>query len=175
MLQIIGSVLEFILGNTFPFIVFACYGESWSTLSDPRCVTAYDNGRSISTGAFWLAMGATLQPAYNAQTYYGTQTAGAEEFAASFGAFTIDTRCQLLNCANPSHHNTAFFMMAMALVTFFFFLGSLRTNLVFVLVFFFIDLAFIMLMATYWTLADGKTAVAANCHIVSTMLHLLSA
>jgi hypothetical protein len=30
-------------------------------------------------------MGVTLQPEFNAQTYYGTQTAGAEEFATSFG------------------------------------------------------------------------------------------
>lgn len=26
-LQIIGSVLEWIIGNTFPFVVFASYGE----------------------------------------------------------------------------------------------------------------------------------------------------
>jgi len=114
MLQVLGSVLEWILGNTFPFIVFACYG------------------------AFWLAMGATLQPEFNAQTYYGSQPSGAEKFYSSF----------------------AFFFMVMALVTFFFVIGSLRTNVVFVLVFVFIDLAFIMLMATYWTLAEGRTAIA---------------
>ena len=28
MLQILGSVLEWVLGNTFPFIVFACYGKT---------------------------------------------------------------------------------------------------------------------------------------------------
>lgn len=28
MLQVLGSVLEWILGNTFPFIVFACYGKT---------------------------------------------------------------------------------------------------------------------------------------------------
>jgi succinate-acetate transporter protein len=27
MLQIIGSLLEWILGNTFPFVVFASYGK----------------------------------------------------------------------------------------------------------------------------------------------------
>jgi hypothetical protein len=57
--------------------------------------------------------------------------------------------------------------MVMALVTFFFVVGSLRTNFVFVLVFVFIDLAFIMLMATYWTLAEGKTAVASKCQKVN--------
>lgn len=58
--------------------------------------------------------------------------------------------------------------MAMALVTLFFVIGSLRTNLVFVLIFVFIDLAFVMLMASYWTLAEGKTDVASKCQIVRT-------
>ncbi|OQU94530.1 hypothetical protein CLAIMM_00879 [Cladophialophora immunda] len=117
MLQVLGCVLEFIIGNTFPFVVFACYG------------------------AFWLAMGATLQPDFNAQAYYTTHPGGAEQFYSSF----------------------AFFFMVMALVTFFFLVASLRTNITFVLVFFFIDLAFIMLMATYWTMAEGKTAIAGKC------------
>lgn len=55
----------------------------------------------------------------------------------------------------------------MAIVTFFFLVASLRTNITFVLVFLFIDLAFIMLMATYWTAAEGKTAIAAKCQKVS--------
>ncbi len=57
--------------------------------------------------------------------------------------------------------------MVMALVTFFFLVASFRTNITFVLVFLFIDLAFIMLMATYWTLAEGKMAVAEKCQKVS--------
>ncbi|CAK7199495.1 hypothetical protein SEUCBS139899_002175 [Sporothrix eucalyptigena] len=121
MLQIIGSVLEWILGNTFTYIVFACYG------------------------AFWLALGVTLTPAYDAQAYYDTQSGGSAEFAASF----------------------AFFHMCMALVTFFFCVGSIRTNLVLWLVFVFIDLAFIMLMAVYWTTAEGMTEVAGKLQIVS--------
>lgn len=55
----------------------------------------------------------------------------------------------------------------MALVTFFILVASLRTNIVYVLVFLFIDLAFIMLMATYWTLAEGKVTVAGKCQKVS--------
>ncbi|KAK5332313.1 hypothetical protein LTR98_011557, partial [Exophiala xenobiotica] len=118
MLQVLGSILEWIIGgNTFPFVVFACYS------------------------AFWLAMGVTLQPAFNAQAYYAAQAGGTSQFYSSF----------------------SFFWMVMALVTFFFLVASVRTNIVFVLVFFFIDLAFIMLMATYWTLAEGKTAIAGKC------------
>jgi uncharacterized protein len=46
LLMIIGSFLEFILGNTFPFVVFGSFG------------------------AFWLTFGATLTPFYNAATAY---------------------------------------------------------------------------------------------------------
>jgi len=67
LLQIIGSVMEWIIGNTFPFVVFGSYG------------------------AFWLALAATLQPAYNAQGAYTSGLTGAElaagkaEFLSSFG------------------------------------------------------------------------------------------
>jgi uncharacterized protein len=46
LLMVIGSVLEFILGNTFPFVVFGSFG------------------------AFWLTFGATLTPYYNAAIAY---------------------------------------------------------------------------------------------------------
>ena len=67
MLQIIGSVMEWIIGNTFPFVVFGSYG------------------------AFWLALGATLQPSYNAEGAYTSGLTGAEaaagqaQFLSSFG------------------------------------------------------------------------------------------
>ena len=44
--MILGSFLEFILGNTFPFVVFGSFG------------------------AFWLTFGATLTPYYNASIAY---------------------------------------------------------------------------------------------------------
>lgn len=36
-------------------------------------------------GAFWLALGITLTPFYNAQAFYSTGSGGSAEFAASFG------------------------------------------------------------------------------------------
>jgi succinate-acetate transporter protein len=61
--------------------------------------------------------------------------------------------------------------MCMALVTFFFVVGSIRTNVVLWLVFVFIDLAFIMLMAVYWTLAEGRTDLANRLQTVSGRPH----
>lgn len=66
--MIIGGFLEFILGNTFPFVVFSSFG------------------------AFWLTFGSTLQPFYNAYGAYApagatSAAAGLDEPAwnASFG------------------------------------------------------------------------------------------
>ncbi len=63
----VGGVLEFILGNTFPFVVFGSFG------------------------AFWLTFGATLQPFYNAYGAYADSGAPAAQgltttgFNSSFG------------------------------------------------------------------------------------------
>jgi len=69
--MIIGGLGEFILGNTFPFVVFTSFG------------------------GFWLTFGSTLQPVYYAYGAYapagqpeaaGLTTIG---FNASFGFFTL--------------------------------------------------------------------------------------
>ena len=58
LLMIIGSVGEWIIGNTFPFVVFGTFG------------------------AFWLTFAATLQPFYNA---YGAYVSDPTAAAASMG------------------------------------------------------------------------------------------
>jgi succinate-acetate transporter protein len=67
--MIIGSVLEFFLGNTFPFVVFGSFG------------------------AFWLTFAATLTPQYNASIAYDpTHPAQSVEnpvFTASFAYFPL--------------------------------------------------------------------------------------
>jgi len=70
LLMILGSLGEFILGNTFPFVVFGSFG------------------------AFWLAYAATLQPFYNAYGAYSTTESPAEGletrgFNASFAFFLV--------------------------------------------------------------------------------------
>lgn len=69
LLMILGSFLEFILGNTFPFVVFGSFG------------------------AFWLSYGATLTPLYNASIAYDptnpTASSMDPEFAASFAFFHL--------------------------------------------------------------------------------------
>lgn len=54
----------------------------------------------------------------------------------------------------------------MTVLTFFYVLASIRTNVVVFIVLFFIDLAFFMLMSAYWVLAEGKTTVGMNLQVV---------
>ena len=70
--MIFGGLLEFIIGNTFPFVVF------------------------MSFGAFWLALGATLRPDFNAFGAYATPGStnpatglDSPDFNASFGMLWI--------------------------------------------------------------------------------------
>jgi len=69
LLMIIGSFLEFILGNTFPFVVFGSFG------------------------AFWLSFGATLTPYFNASISYDPTDPAASGnspgFVNSFAFFQI--------------------------------------------------------------------------------------
>ena len=67
--MIIGAVLEFILGNTFPFVVFGSFG------------------------AFWLTFGATLTPFYNAAIAYQPEEPATATtnptFNATFAYFQV--------------------------------------------------------------------------------------
>lgn len=114
-LLLVGGFLEFIIGNTFPFVVF------------------------MSFGAFHLTYAATLQPFYYAYGSYapagqpesaGLNTVG---FTASFGFFTI----------------------FMGLLCFVYLICALRTNIVFVVIFFTLVLAFSLLTGAYWHNAEA--------------------
>jgi len=71
LLMLLGSLLEFILGNTFPFVVFGTFG------------------------AFWLSYGGTLQPYFNAAGSYSSdglnqaEGLGTAGFANSFSFFLV--------------------------------------------------------------------------------------
>lgn len=62
MLMTVGAILEFILGNTFPFVVFGTFG------------------------AFWLSFAATLTPYFNASGAYADDQA---TYANTFAFFLV--------------------------------------------------------------------------------------
>lgn len=115
LLMIVGGFLEFILGNTFPFVVF------------------------MSFGAFWLTFGATLQPFYYA---YGSYAPAGEPEAAGLGTVGFTA-------------SFGFFLVFMGVLCFIYLICSLRTNVVFVIIFFTLVLAFGLLAGTYWQTANS--------------------
>ncbi|KAM3523523.1 hypothetical protein NHJ13051_005029 [Beauveria bassiana] len=67
MLQILGAILEWIIGNTFVYIVFGSFG------------------------AFWLAFAVTLTPFFNAQGAFTANATTAAEKAAGIASFQSST------------------------------------------------------------------------------------
>ncbi|KAH0829322.1 hypothetical protein AYO21_05728 [Fonsecaea monophora] len=69
LLMVLGAFLEFILGNTFPFVVFGSFG------------------------AFWLSFGATLTPYFNASIAYDptnpAQSSSDPVFGSTFAFFHV--------------------------------------------------------------------------------------
>lgn len=95
--MIIGSVLEFILGNTFPFVVFGSFG------------------------AFWLSYAATLTPFYNASIAYDPSNPDASAmdptFANTFAFFHLymGLLCLIYLCC-ALRTNICFFLIFLSLV-----------------------------------------------------------
>ncbi|KAI4167200.1 MAG: hypothetical protein LQ348_007704 [Seirophora lacunosa] len=144
LLMILGAIGEWIIGNTFPFVVFGTFG------------------------AFWLAFGATLVPWFNA-----------------YGAYVTDPVAAAANMGNPGNpagleipafnSSFAFFLIFMGLICLVFLLCSLRTNVVFVTIFFTLVCAFGCLAGAYFNLALyhqneanlAAATTAARCLVVS--------
>ncbi|KAJ5232124.1 hypothetical protein N7468_005080 [Penicillium chermesinum] len=124
---VFAGVMEFILGNTFSGAVF-CH-----------------------LGAFCLALGATLTPAFNA--------------AAPYSADGTNT---LQGLHSPEFLTTfAFFFVFMALLMFIYIICALRTNVVFVLIFTGLFLYFCLFAASWWHLAAGNLVVGNRCQVGS--------
>ncbi|KAF1361041.1 hypothetical protein EJ07DRAFT_164643 [Lizonia empirigonia] len=123
LLMILGGIGEWILGNTFPFVVFTSFG------------------------AFWLGYGATLVPSYGAYSNYANPAVQGSTGLESVG-FNV---------------GIAYFMISMGLLCLIYLVCSLRTNLVFFLIFFTLVPAFALLAATFLLLAQGRAATAAKC------------
>ncbi|KAH8709972.1 hypothetical protein GQ44DRAFT_453765 [Phaeosphaeriaceae sp. PMI808] len=123
MLMVLGGIGEWILGNTFPFVVFTSFG------------------------AFWLGYGATLQPFYN-----------------SYGAYAVKTTQGSTGLETTGFNvGVAYFMIAMCILCFVYLICSIRTNLVFFLIFFTLVPAFGLLAGAFLNAGAGKAAIALRC------------
>jgi len=127
LLMILGSIGEFIIGNTFPFVVFGSFG------------------------AFWLGFAATLQPFYNA-----------------WGAYSPDPTNPALGLNTVGFRSSfAFFFVAMGIMCFIYLILSIRTNVVFFLIFFTLVIAFGLLAGAYWQASNGNIALAGRLQVAA--------
>jgi len=142
--MILGSVGEWIIGNTFPFVVFGTFG------------------------AFWLTFGATLQPFYNAYGAYVTDPTSAAKsmgqpgnpagqmtpgFNASFAFFLVFMGKYRQDHVQMSLVPSRWLTFYTGLICLIFLICSLRTNIVFFIIFFTLIGGFCCLAAAYWNLA----------------------
>lgn len=88
------------------------------------------------SGLFYAGYGALLTPAFGvAQAYGGDDTAQYD-------------------------NAVGFFMILWTIFVFTFLIASLPSNIAYILVFFFVDLGFLFVAASYFALADGKTSIS---------------
>ncbi|KAK6542843.1 hypothetical protein TWF694_006783 [Orbilia ellipsospora] len=120
MCSLIGGLLEFFLGNTFPFVVFTAFS------------------------GFWFTLGGTLTPWFNAMGAYSTSGTNAVEGAATVGF-------------NASF---GFYFLSWGFICLVFLVCSLRTNIVFVILFTGLELTFGLLTGVYFYAAEGNASTA---------------
>ncbi|TVY50968.1 Protein alcS [Lachnellula cervina] len=136
LLMILSGLLEFLLGNTFQFILFCGYGTAFPTHVRIPKQTIAD---TVFPGSFWLALGATLTPYFGAYEHYSPDPTSAAAGLSSMGF-------------NASF---GFYLVFMAVFSFLACICALRTNLCYTLLEFFVFLFFALLAAAFFRIADG--------------------
>ncbi|CAG8895276.1 unnamed protein product [Penicillium egyptiacum] len=141
LLLLITSILEFIIGNTFPCVVFG------------------------TIGGFWFAFAATMIPAFNAAAPYSSSTTDTAAGLASEGFMnTYGKRNQMpSNLRNCSLMTLAFLFITMAVLTLIFMICATRINVVYTLIFLSLLLVFLLLSSAYWQLGQGNAAIGDRC------------
>lgn len=64
-------------------------------------------------------------------------------------------------------HTIGFYLLFVGVLTFLYFICSLRTNLIFVIIFLTLDIALFLLVGFYWKAAEGDMAVANNLQVAA--------
>jgi uncharacterized protein len=130
LLLILSGIGEFLLGNTFPSVVFMGYG------------------------AHFLTSAATFTPAFAAISSYTTDGSMTQTptFLASFGVYHIIHPTAYIQTDVLS----GFYFLFMSVLSLIFLVCSFRTNLVFVLVFTCATMGFGLAAGGFWHLAEGN-------------------
>ncbi|KAL1798548.1 hypothetical protein ACET3X_002585 [Alternaria dauci] len=122
MLLILAGIGEFLLGNTYPMMVFLGYG------------------------AHFIAYATTFVPAFNSVGFFNPDGSGAGSPGTS-------------NQTPVFLASYAFYLIVMCILSFIFLIGSLRVNIVFVLIFAFATTGFGLGAGAFFNLSNGNVVV----------------
>lgn len=145
-MMMLGGLLEFFLGNTFPTVVF------------------------LSFGAFWLSYGGTLLPQFGAYAAYAPAGGAAAEGLAAQGFNASYGRLSQHVYEIRNSQWTGFYSLSMAMLCFVFLICSVRTNIVFVVIFLTLVISLSLITGAYWALASdyaGNALYAGKLLVVS--------
>lgn len=126
MLMVFGSIGEWIIGNTFPFVVFGSFG------------------------AFWLGFAATLTPSFNAFGAYSETGVEAD------GLSTVGFRSGF-----------AFILISLGIMCLIYLVCSIRTNVVFFMIFLTLVFTFTLLAGAFLQLNNGNVVLAQRLQVAS--------
>ncbi|KAJ4367984.1 hypothetical protein N0V85_009112 [Neurospora sp. IMI 360204] len=142
----VGGILEFILGNTFPCVVFMSFGKGHDAVP---LEIKQDNS---DQGTFLIGLAITLTPAYNASTAFDPSNPMNPGFETSF----------------------AYVLLFMGLMCTIYMICGLRTNMVLEAVFTNLTLGFLLLAASYWQSANSDHVLGEKLQVVSTSASLVA-
>lgn len=150
--MVLNGIMEWILGNTFPSVVFCSFG------------------------GFYLSFGGILHPAFAAYSSYGPPDAKSPEDGMSTQGFNASLGKNWLILPQPVWHLLTllgFFLLAMTIPSIIYLICALRINAVFVIIFATLVPALMLLLGAFWVWAedyDGNTALATRLCVVSWLL-----
>jgi len=136
---IASAVMEFILGNTFSFVLFMGYG-SW-----------------------FLTYGATLQPFYNAAGYYAPTAFNSPPLANLTEATAQDWG----ELSPQFHASFGFIVVFMAVFSLIMLICSIRVNVVLVLLLLSIFLGFVLIAASTFAESESLALLTESLTMVS--------
>lgn len=125
---VVTAQWELSVGNGFAYTVFSAFGMLLRSLQNHQLMCL-----TACLGLFYAGYGALLTPAFGIVQAYGDDTA-------------------------QYNNAVGFFMILWTVFVFTFLIASLPSNIAYILVFFFVDLGFLFVAASYFALADGHDA-----------------
>ncbi|KAL8944367.1 MAG: hypothetical protein Q9211_000601 [Gyalolechia sp. 1 TL-2023] len=129
----------------------AVKGDLRNTFANPTPRLPRSPNADVAAGGFWFTLGSTLTPFYNAYGAYASDPTKPYEGLASEGF----------------HASYGFFLLFMGFLSLLYLICALRTNIVFVTIFFGLFMTFVILTGSYWEIALDQASVAAKLQIAS--------